>query len=403
MGYVRPALPVLTHFQQRGAKVLAALKNTTNNADILHSAGFSCVQAPTNMNVSGRADEDMWAYVDLLHAAGFGHVPTMIGLVHGWRGLFELSGATTVLAHHSPAAMLAARTMNLPAQRIGTGFACPPKQSTSKSFLPWAPVEQALTRNRALDLLDNINQVLTFFGATEVDSIDASLAGNVDDGRDWLISYPELDHYAGRDSQSARFLGTIAAPTTDGKENALKIISEFDGVFAYVHPDFPDIVALIEGLKKVAKIGVKIAIFASGLGEATFRQWMASAPSSFSVLQKMVSLPEMLASARLMVSHGSHGVTSAALLAGVPCLVFPRNADQWMLGAALERLGAGNSHTGKLNAATAAKLINEAMSSSTLRGAARQFCNAHSPAGAHSTHTPLTTLDDVWQIMGHGK
>jgi hypothetical protein len=404
MGYVRPALPLLEYFQHQGASVLAAVKNTAANSDVLHQAGLPSVQAPVNMSRIDGSVENVWNYIDLLQTAGFGHAPTLIGLVHGWRGLYELFGATVAVAHHAPSAMLAARTMHLPAQRFGTGFACPPDGSLSKCFLPWVSSDQGLTNDRAVQILDNINHVLRTFGANEVSSIETALGSTLDASHDWIMGYPGLDHYSDRNPQTARYVGTVSPSITLQQPEASSIVSGFDGVFAYVHPDFPDIAALVESLKRVAKLGIKVAVFASGIGETTLRNWRASAPASFSVLQNMVPLLEMLSQARLMVSHGSHGVTCAALLAGVPCLVFPRNADQWMLGAALERLGAGKAHTGKLNAASATKLINEAMTSSALRNTAKKFAEGYAATRVHKTkNEALTPISDLWQIMRDSK
>jgi hypothetical protein len=392
-------LGLLESFGSRGAEVSAAIRNTANNAGLLHDAGIPAFQAPVSVFLPSQGEHDVLSYLDVLRVAGIADVNILIGLLHAWRSLLEVTHATAVIAHHAPTAMLAAKTLGLPAQRLGAGFACPTPDSISKNFLPWVKADPAVSREQESATLDSINTALSHFGAAPVASIGAGLSSTLDNGCDWLLTYPELDHcLSTRVVGEARYMGNTEKRFTAQEKAELSTIAGFDGVFAYVHPEYPEIQSLVEGMKRVARSGVPVAVFAARLADQVRKEWLKNAPPHFSVLPSQVSLPEMMRSARLLVSHCNHGVLGEALRAGVPCLSFPRTAEQWQLGAAVEKMGAGKSHVGKLNPSSAMQLINEVASNPTYRQSARSFADRYDVQGKQNSNS-LVTSDDLWQIL----
>lgn len=60
--------------------------------------------------------------------------------------------AALVIADHAPAALLAARTLGLPAATLDSGFSVPPPETPFPSLRPWLAVPQE-TANAVLERL----------------------------------------------------------------------------------------------------------------------------------------------------------------------------------------------------------------------------------------------------------
>jgi UDP:flavonoid glycosyltransferase YjiC (YdhE family) len=82
--------------------------------------------------------------------------------------------------------------------------------------------------------------------------------------------------------------------------------------------------------------------------------------------------------ASLLVGHGGHGTTLAALAHGVPVLVLPldRTSDQPRIARAVARAGAGAKMSRRTDAATIRRAITRTLADHAMRDRARRLGDA---------------------------
>ncbi|MBW9118774.1 glycosyltransferase family 1 protein [Microbacterium trichothecenolyticum] len=87
---------------------------------------------------------------------------------------------------------------------------------------------------------------------------------------------------------------------------------------------------------------------------------------------------ELLPNATVLVGHGGHGTTVAALAHGVPVLVLPLDAtsDQPRVGRAVARAGVGATMSRRTDAATIRRAIRHALGDDAMRDRARRLGDA---------------------------
>jgi hypothetical protein len=93
------------------------------------------VQAPVRLTAGLNRVRRQLSYASLLHNIGFNEPVELAGRIHAWRTLYRALGTEFVFADHSPVALIAARTLGIPAACIGNGFTVPPVQSPFPSFV----------------------------------------------------------------------------------------------------------------------------------------------------------------------------------------------------------------------------------------------------------------------------
>jgi UDP:flavonoid glycosyltransferase YjiC (YdhE family) len=87
---------------------------------------------------------------------------------------------------------------------------------------------------------------------------------------------------------------------------------------------------------------------------------------------------ELFPEASLLVGHGGHGTTLAALAHGVPVLVLPleRTSDQPRIGRAVARAGVGATLSRRTDAATIRRAITRTLADDAMRDRARRLGDA---------------------------
>src|SRR6185503_6819605 len=108
------------------------------------------VQAPVRLTPGTNRVRTQLSYASLLHNIGFNDPVELAGRIHAWRTLCRALGTEFLFADHSPVALIAARTLGIPATALGNGFTVPPVLSPFPSFRPRMHVPQpVLLRNEA--------------------------------------------------------------------------------------------------------------------------------------------------------------------------------------------------------------------------------------------------------------
>lgn len=272
------------------------------------------------------------AFNDVLARAGFDDADEVDALVDHWRGVLTEARVDALVADHAPMALLAARSLGLPAMAIGTGFVCPP------SGVPLPPMravdEAALAacRTREDAMAAVWNDVLSKYGATPL----GSLAALFNDTSPLLLTWPSLDPFAALRTDE-QHLGAPPEPPGAALHAAPPSwpTAGVGRLFAYLRPDWVALPALAESL---AASGHACVLHVPGASPA-LRDRLAA--PNVAVVTSAVDMADDIETCDLVVGHGGHALTAAALLAGCPMLVLPSHLEQSLTGNCLRQLGAG--------------------------------------------------------------
>lgn len=284
LGHITTIGPIAHELRRRGHRVLAALRDLSR-AELL--GDVELLPAPFCHTLR----RPVVTYADLLANAGFGDRSTLASHVKAWTNLIRLVNPDVLICDHSPTALLAGRAAGVRCLTVGTGFYVPPNVSPLPSLVPGTPSSEE-------QLVENVRQFLDVVRLADLyHGIEAHL----------LTTIPELDHFGPRSDveyfgPACQSFGAAPVwPVTTGPR-----------VFVYLRP-FPGLDALLEALRRIGA----------------------------SVVTAPVDVNLAIADADLVVCHASHGVTSRAVIQGRPTLLFPTQAEQYLLGCIVERVAAG--------------------------------------------------------------
>jgi len=261
-------------------------------------------------------------YAEILLNFGFHSSASLNQLVDAWR--HRIAGADLLVSNVAPAALLAARTLAVPALEISQGYHVPPPGLPSPPFRDWEPAPRARLIASDRIVLQAINSVLKQHGHSPIDSL-----GDLFVGRTLLQTYPELEMYPDRGHSD--YFGVVPAK---GRP-MLEWPTGRPRVLAYLYPYYEHLGALLDVIDH--RVGAAI-IVCLGISD-TLRRGHESESIVFA--DRLLDFPQMAAQADIVICHGSHQATAEALLAGKPLLMLPTQVEQFLTTRRVVRQGAG--------------------------------------------------------------
>lgn len=325
LGHLGKFLPLARALRERGHAVHWAVASTTAAARLLDADGFRWLQAPQCPEQT-RPGPPL-SYADILLRFGYAQPADLLGLSMAWRELMTQAGAQLVLADHAPTALLAARTLGLPAMLFSSSFCVPPPQRPTPNMRPWLAFPDAQIAALDQHATASINGVLARFGKPPLAGV-AELFAVAEDG---LLGFPELDHYAERGD--ARYWGSLP----DAGVGAVPSWPEQPGrrIFAYLRPELPHHAAALAALHT---LGQPAVVFFPGLAPALAQRYAAA---HLVFAHRPVDLARAVAEAAVAITYASLSTTTHFLLAGKPVLLLPGHLEQFLLARRVEQMGAG--------------------------------------------------------------
>ena len=325
-GHIFGLLLFAKKLKQRGHDVVLVLRELHNASNLLDEE-IPILQAPLWPSPMQGSSEPPLNYSEILMRYGYLNADGLAGLVGAWRSLFALHGSDVIVADHSPTALLAARSMGLPATTMGTGFFVPPRQAPTPNMRPWLAVPSGRLENSDALVLDNMNTVLVAHKA----KLLASVSELFETGENFLCTFAEMDHYPKRGP--ARYWGGCC--NTAMGQDAAWPDGEGKRVFVYLEPQSRDFAKVLEA---IAALGHRAIVCAPGIPESLRRQHESSL---IIISAKPFRLDRLLKSCDLAIGYAGHGVTSGMLLAGVPLLLLPDQLERFLLATRVAAMGAG--------------------------------------------------------------
>lgn len=378
-GHVARDLPVLRQLQAEGHQVIYAAREQHVAWVQSTAIGIPCVAAPNGAAIR-RMPRGLAGYGAILFADGFGDA-TMLGRrLAGWMRIFAELAADVVVSDYAPAALLAARMVGIASVTLGSGFEIPPDAALLPSFSAEGAQDEAARRFTEALVLFSVNRVLRDQGAPSLQRLAQVFQGQ----RNILTTVAELDHCGARPD------ATYAGPVQDlPGGSAASWRTTRPRVLVYLRGASPVVDRVLQALDA---IGAEVIAVLPDVGRLSHMY------ANLQVVRRPVSFDGLLATVDLVIASGS-GTVTAALLAGVPVLVLPANAEQSMLARRVEETGAGMA-VGADAAEGLSNALHRLLKDADLRTAAGRFAAKYAALGTQSAvRTVIAEIRNA--ISGH--
>ncbi|MDT7833909.1 glycosyltransferase [Aquabacterium sp. OR-4] len=331
LGHAGRVKPLAAGLHARGHHVTLALRDLVQTRRLLADLPCPRLQAPVWLHRAVGVPEQQVSLPEILMGCGYIDADAVDALVQGWLALIALSGAQALVVDYAPSALIAARIAGLPAASVGMGFWMPPHQQPMPAYRDWEPIAPGRLARAEQLVFDNVNRVLTRHGAAPLAQLSHLFGGDMP----LLCSWPEIDHYDRGNTSGDDWLGPNYLPQS-GRPPQWPA-GQGPHVFAYLKSTHPDHVAVLQAL---VSLGCQVECY---LPEVAGGKPPPVVSPQVHYADGPVDLGQACARADLLVCHAGQATMVQALLAGVPVLLLPMQAEQFLMARQVERAGLGLS------------------------------------------------------------
>lgn len=323
------------------------------------------------------------SYPEIMHDFGFCRPEYLRRQLEPWLRILNSLQPDVLIVDHSPTALVAARINGLRVISSGNGFTVPPRMTPMPPLRYWSGREREQLVGHEQLVLGTCNTVLREHGVAPLATVAELFAS---DG-EWILSFPELDHYAVR--EGVDYLGSFSAEGFGATPRWRAI----DGpkLFAYLSvttlsSEFVSAIRSCEG---------NLCIHAPALLPEEFARLAAERTV---VEAQPVDLAIVAGIADAVITNGSLNSVAGFLAAGVPQLALPNNLERHMVGRRLELTG-GGLMTRWRNPDRLADKLGAVIGDRSFRRNAERFANRYKTASALQQREQMTTdLDRVLEL-----
>lgn len=385
LGHAGRFKPLAQELMARGHHVDLMLREIVHTRSLLGDLGVRILQAPFWMHQTVGVPNPQISLTEIMMGNGYLQPSSLAGLVAGWQGVMEMSRPDVVVADYAPTATIAARILGIPVATVGIGFYLPPDASPLPPFRTWEPIQAGRVQHYDQLVLNTVNTVLQDQGAAPV----AKLADIFRGDKPLLCTWPELDHYGrGPLPDGQAYHGPTFLPS--GGETPTWPQGDGPQVFAYVRATHPDHVALLQALD------------AQGCRTLCYMPEVASGKPPpvgsprIHYAKGPVHLGQALSQCKLVVCHAGEATLAQAILAGVPVLLMPTQAEQFLMAIRVEQAGAGINVAARPRPTPFKQLLDELLTQPAHVEGARAMAQRH----GHFTHQGQThALVDAFESL----
>lgn len=285
------------------------------------------VQAPVRLTQGRNRVRTQLSYASLLHNIGFNDPIELAGRIQAWRTLYGALKSEFVFADHSPVALIAARSLGIPATRVGNGFTLPPVLSPFPSFRARAHAPQSVLLRNEATVLSELNHALALLKLRPLPLLQDIFRGTAPA----LLTYAPLDHYEVERPETFRGLPDYSygqrPKWPDGRGPKL---------FAYLRPS-PDLPVMLRALRQTkARVLLRLPGGSPDTARECARPGLAVAPAA-------VNFHQAAESCDAWVNYGAHSTVTEFLLAGKPGIILPDLHERAVTARRAAGLGAALS------------------------------------------------------------
>lgn len=326
LGHLVPLRSFVKQLTARGHCVALAVRDLVTAGTVFRDIPVRFFQAPHRIEPFKPAFDPPIAYGHILHNIGFGSADGLYALAAAWQAIFSTVSPDVILFEHSPTAMFAARSMPIRSAMIGTGFTVP--TTPLPLIRRWLDTPQANWAQDVANTVEIANSVASQLQMPPLSSLD-DIYLHSDEA--FLLTYPELDHFGPR--EGARYLG-IELDSQGGKPKWP--YGDGPKIFAYLKP----FSGFKEAVLQIYKSRLPSIVFCPGLKRQELQELEVAFPSIAFVTSPM-NMELIARDCAVVICHGSHGMISRSLLAGIPVIAIPLQLEQSLLSHRLTASGAG--------------------------------------------------------------
>lgn len=358
-------LPIAAGLVAAGHRVSVAMPEGAPAASLIAAAGHPVLTGP-----SWRAEPPPGFlaanFADVLLQIGFATPEALAGLLDGWLALYRAEAPALVIADFAPTAMLACRVAEVRFGALGDGYGLPPATAPLPTMRPWAELPAgtlaatlAETDGRVIAV---INATLRGLGTRPITRVAELFRGEAS----WLCTFPELDHYEGREETD--YFGEVLPPgrgiAVDWPAgSAERVLVMMDSRHRPFRPLLRALTHL--GLPAVVQAWGMTPDLAAALSGPTIR-----------VVTDPVNRDAMLANCDIVACQGS-GVVAPALLAGRPVLMLPNPVEQMMTLYRVARQGLGHGVPAEADTDAAGAAIRRLLDDPACRQRVARFAESY--------------------------
>lgn len=245
---------------------------------------------------------------EFLADVGFADGAFLSRQIAWWQEVIRVRRIKLVVGDFAPCALMAARSLGVPAFAIGTGYSCPPADMAEFPIL--LPQHYAERIYDEREIVATINAAATPLGCREIGSFPAIYACD-----DQLVrTLPLLDPYDGLRSRP------LLPPVADTPS----AVSDGSGgeIFVYFSTTERDNPALMEAIED---LGAPTRLFMPGIPDE-----LAARLASCGVIIERAPVPvdQIARRSRLIMHSAQHGILCLGLGAGLPQVAVPQHLEQ---------------------------------------------------------------------------
>lgn len=359
----------------RGHRVSLSLRDLMHSHALLADLDVPKLQAPVWLHQAVGLPSPPGSLAEILLHCGYLEPAALRGMVAGWRAMFELLRPDLVVADFAPTAILAARGMGLRSASVGNGFYSPPPGR------PLPPLRDAPAGRLAASEAQVLRTANALLAGRPLQHAAELLLGDLP----LLCTWPELDHYARDEADAAHWLGPNFLPDARG------LVPPWPPgagrkVFAYLKASHPSHAAVLQAL---VEEGCRTLVYMPEVAGG------APAPVASPLLRYSsgpVALSQALAEVDLCVSHAGEATLAQALLAGVPLLMLPSHAEQFMTARRVALSGAGYNAALMTPSSDWRGVCRQLLDEDRYRLAARAFAARHRGFSQQQMNAQLAVL-----------
>lgn len=336
------------------AHVLVAAKDPVTFRRIAPGLDVDLLPAPVAEQKPPGPDDLGRSYSDDLRHCGWSDPLELAALTESWGALIRLAKPDLIVGQAAPTALLAARGMDVKTAVFGSGYDCPPPTTPMPAFFYWTERANEGLAEKEARVVDTANRALLATGRPPLEAF----ADILRDAVLFLSSFPEIEAYAPRarfHDREPEYYGRTA--TTDVGLAPEWRAGAKHRVFAYVRGANPPGRAAVEACAALPPEWDAIVV-APGLDAAAQREF---ARPHLRILTEPARLDAVLQDCDVGVGHGSNGVASVYVAAGIPQVCLPLHAEQVMCARAVATHGLALGLVGRYGAKEIGEAIQRAV------------------------------------------
>jgi len=327
-GHVARLTAVAGWLQQAGADIVWVLPPGWADAEPFRSGPHRRMPAPRIVPGGAGSQGAAQSFADVLASFGFLDAAALQAAVRRWLDLFDRLAIDRIVLDYAPAAQLAALLHGLPALQITNGFDAPPAECPLFGIGMRGPMLERRNARQMAELDRAIAAVAQALGR----AAGASLRE--------LLAYParcydciaETDPYGPR--ADGAYVGPLGQPPETASVPWPEGPAEAPKVFVYLRAE----AQVDRVLAALQRLGALATVAWPG---ASAQALAARGRAGLRLVNRAVNLREVLPQCAAVVNYGSTTLVCQALLAGKPQVMWPADAEKWLVARRVEQVGCG--------------------------------------------------------------